>query len=146
MSKISPWILPSHSINNPKNNKINELLQRSLTGETDCPKDSNIDSPHNCYEVSNLPKIYHESDPNDNLQNHLPNILVPDLIPSNANPWDHFPVIGQVQIEGQDPPIKVITLNCGLGGDNDSPLEFWNNELLKNEVFKAWSDSIKTNI
>ena len=142
-----PWILSNDK--SPKYEKIKQFISKvERNPVAECPVSSPIAETHTCYNVFDLPQIYYDKvnpQGNDNLLNHLPNILVPDLIPSNANPWDHFPVIGEVDIDAQD-TIKVITLNCGLGGDNDSPLEFWNNELLKNDEFKDWSDSIKTEL
>ena len=148
MLEKKPWILSNDK--SPKYEKIKQFISKvERNPVAECPVSSPIAETHTCYKVFNLPPIYYDKvnpEGNENLLNHLPNILVPDLIPSNANPWDHFPVIGEVDIEGQGTPIKVITLNCGLGGDNDSPLEFWNNELIKDDEFNDWSDSIKTEL
>ena len=76
-----------------------------------------------------------------NLNLHLPGILNPKMIPNKDNPWDHYPVIGHV--DNNPLAFKVITLNSGTSGINNSPFEFWNDTLLNDPKFVEWSDAVE---
>ena len=97
--KIKSSILPSIYYNY-KNICFSQIIQNNYCED--------LPSEYNNYN-SNAMKL--------KLSDYLPNILVPENIPNENNPWRNFPIIGLITLS--DMNIKIINLNCGHHGHHE---------------------------